>query len=371
MAALPAPAPAPMPCFASAGARPAAASGLRDALHAALAAMWRAPDAAASKMWALKTFAEDAVIDVCAPVERVVGAEAFYDAFVAPVRAALQPRIQRRDDIFIGGVTRSNDREREDEGTRDGIWVAATGHYMGNFVAPLFGVPPAADGRLVVLRFGEYYRVDAASGAVLEAKIMVDLLDLALRAGHEIPLPHLLGTEGIYPPPATHDGVKPNDKDGSLGVQAAELVEAMLFDLHAFDPATFQSKNMTGKQGYWHADMMWYGPAGIGANFTYAGFDKHHRVSFLTAFPDREGGNHFCRIGDGNYVASSGWPSMTMTHAGDYLGVKATNRAMTLRVMDLWRCEDGQIMENWVLLDLVHLFDQMGVDLIGGIHAAN
>ena len=55
---------------------------------------------------------------------------------------------------------------------------------------------------------------------------------------------------------------------------------------------------------------------------------------------------------------------MTMTHKADYLGVKATNKAMTLRVMDFYRCADGKIMENWVCLDYLDLLQQMGVDLI-------
>ena len=55
---------------------------------------------------------------------------------------------------------------------------------------------------------------------------------------------------------------------------------------------------------------------------------------------------------------------MTMTHQGDYLGVKATGRPLTLRVMDFYRCAGGKILENWVLLDYLELFNQMGVDLI-------
>jgi predicted ester cyclase len=55
---------------------------------------------------------------------------------------------------------------------------------------------------------------------------------------------------------------------------------------------------------------------------------------------------------------------MTMTHRGDYLGTPATGRAMTCRVMDFWRVQDGTIRENWVLLDLIDLFAQMGVDLL-------
>jgi hypothetical protein len=73
---------------------------------------------------------------------------------------------------------------------------------------------------------------------------------------------------------------------------------------------------------------------------------------------------HYCRIGDGNYAAVSGWPSMTMTHKGDYFGVPATNRQLTLRVMDFYRCAGGKIMENWVLPDYLDLFQQMGRDLL-------
>ena len=39
-------------------------------------------------------------------------------------------------------------------------------------------------------------------------------------------------------------------------------------------------------------------------------------------------------------------------------------KALTLRVMDFYRCAGGKIMENWVLLDYLDLFDQMGVDLL-------
>ena len=78
-----------------------------------------------------------------------------------------------------------------------------------------------------------------------------------------------------------------------------DIIEGMINDLHAYDPQTFQSKGQTGAGGYWHPNMFWYGPAGIGSNYTYPGFDKDHRIPFLTAFPDRKGGNHYCRIGDG------------------------------------------------------------------------
>lgn len=253
----------------------------------------------------------------------------------------------RRDEIVMGGRSR----------TGSGDWIACLGHYVGNLTAPLFGIAP--HGKLVFLRYGEFYRM--ADGRIAEAFLLPDLLELMRQTGR-MPLPSLLGTEMLFPSPATHDGVCPARPERSES--SVRLVEAMLSDLHRYDPATFQSVGQTGDMGYWHRDMLWFGPAGIGSNFTYAGFDRDHRVPFLTAFPDRKGGNHFARFGDGDFVGSGGWPSMTMTHLGPYLGVPPTGRALTLRVMDFWRVEGGKIRENWVLLDLLHLFAQMGVDLL-------
>ncbi len=106
---------------------------------------------------------------------------------------------------------------------------------------------------------------------------------------------------------------------------------------------------------------------GIGSNARWAGLGKDHHSPFLCAFPDRRGGNHYCRIGDGVDAAISGWPPMTMTHRHRYLGVPATNRALTLRVMDFYRCTPGpagdRIAENWVLLDHADLLRQMGHDI--------
>ena len=34
--------------------------------------------------------------------------------------------------------------------------------------------------------------------------------------------------------------------------------------------------------------------------------------------------------------------------------------------MDFWRVEDGKIAENYVLLDIIDFFRQIGVDLLDG-----
>ncbi len=290
---------------------------------------------------------DDTSWDVSSPVGRLIGPDAVLEGLIRPIRRSLSAA-RRRDEIFIGG-----DNRRE----TGGRWIAAVTHYVGNFDAPLFGIRHSD--HLAFLRSGEFYRIE--NGRIAEAKLIVDFIDLMRQTGR-YPLPQLLGTEMLFPGPATHDGVLPEGADRSEAT--LDVVEGMLRDLHDFDPVTFTSRDQTGANGYWHEDMLWYGPAGIGSNYRWDGFVKDHRESFLRAFPDRKGGNHYCRIGDGDYAAVSGWPSMTMTHRGDYLGVPATDRSLTLRVMDFYRCAGGKIMENWVLLDYLDLFDQLGIDLI-------
>jgi predicted ester cyclase len=315
--------------------------------HTFLNSLVRAPESVLSDL-VHEHLAPDCDWELSHPINRLVGPEAVLDEFLRPLRSALT-RVQRRDEIFIGG-----DNRREEGGQ----WVASVTHYLGNFDAPFLGIAPSH--HLMFLRAGEFYRID--NGLITKARIILDIPDMIRQCGID-PFGLSYGLETLFPGPATHDGVLPKGGAGQ-GEASLDVVEGMLADLHHFDPNTFSSSNQTGASGYWHEDMLWYGPAGIGSNYLWSGFVKDHREGFLRAFPDRKGGNHYCRIGDGNYAAISGWPSMTMTFQGDYLGVKADGRALTLRVMDFYRCADGKIMENWVLLDYNDLMAQMGVDLI-------
>lgn len=319
---------------------------VRAGAHGFLNRMISAPEAELTELMAAH-LTPDTRWDVAFPINRLDGVEAVLEGLILPLRQAL-PQVRRRDEIFIGGPNRRG----------SGDWVASITHYVGNFTAPLVGIAP--NDRMVFLRSGEFYRIE--DGRITEAKLIIDFLDL-LRQIDRFPLPRVLGTEMLFPGPATHDGVLPDGRD--RGGLSLDIVEGMLADLTTYDPVTFLSKGQTGQGGYWHEDMLWYGPGGIGSNYRWSGFVKDHREPFLIAFPDRVGGNHYCRIGDGDYAAVGGWPSMTMTHKGDYLGVTATNKSLTLRVMDFYRCADARIMENWVLLDYLDLFDQMGVDLLG------
>ncbi len=69
-------------------------------------------------------------------------------------------------------------------------------------------------------------------------------------------------------------------------------------------------------------------------------------------------------IGEGEYAAAMG--SVTATHAGEFLGAEGTGKTINLKYMDFWKIEDGKIVENWVLLDVVDFFRQFGIDLLDG-----
>ncbi|WP_299676610.1 ester cyclase [uncultured Roseobacter sp.] len=317
---------------------------LQQKIHDLLNTLLRGDDATMRRRCA-QVLHPDCAFEMSHPLGRLDGIDAIAEGFYAPLRAALR-HVYRRDEIFITGMNRR---------AEGGQWIAAVTHYVGTFDAAFFGIKPS--GRLAFLRAGEFYRVE--DRRITQARIILDLPDLMRQAGRD-PFGGQLGLEGLFPGPATHDGVLPQTGDGGASL---DLVEAMLGDLHVYDPATGGSKGQTGADGYWAEDMMWYGPCGIGSNYRWEGFVKDHRAPFLAAFPDRKGGNHYCRIGDGNFAAVSGWPSMTMTHRGPYLGVAPTGRDLTLRVMDFYRCAGGKIAENWVLLDYMDLMRQMGVDL--------
>ena len=168
--------------------------------------------------------------------------------------------------------------------------------------------------------------------------------------------------EGIVPGPSTKDGVLLVETDTVNSQSSVNLVGAMISGLMKYDQVSLDSME---QHKYWHPKkMMWYGPSGIGTTSGLQGFEDHHQRPFLQAFPNRKGGNHIAHFGDGNYASTTGWPSISATHEGSYLGMPASGKQITMRVMDWWRREDDSLIENWVLIDLIDLFMQLGVDLL-------
>ncbi len=277
------------------------------------------------------------------PLNDLAGVEQVISTFWRPLTHAL-PDIERRDDIFFGGVFKSQQ------------WLCATGHFTGTFTHDWLGIP--ATRKTLNIRFGEFLRLEQRK--VVETYIILDILDVMRQAGCW-PIAPSLGAIDRVPGPVTHDGLVFAPQPEAETQLSLKLVEAMAAGLLEYDGKTLRSMGMTR---FWHPKMMWYGPAGIGTARGLKGFEDHHQIPFLKAFPDRVGGNHKARFAEGTFVGSTGWPSVNATHSGSgFLGLPATGKRIGMRVMDFWRREGDLLRENWVFIDLIELLLQMGVDV--------
>jgi predicted ester cyclase len=272
----------------------------------------------------------------------LIGAEQIGSTWWNPLVTAF-PDLERRDQLILGG----------DHAGRS--WVGVLGCYQANFVRPFFDIPPT--GGVVYLRFGEMHEV--RDQRIRRSWILVDFADLMHQAGCW-PMAPSLGTEGVWPGPATQAGLKLDVTDPIGGAESLRVVRAMHGALLSFDGRHLESMDHAK---YWAPDFMWYGPSGIGTTRGLDGFRIHHQIPFLRALPDRSGGENVY-LGDGEFVANAAWPGMSATHTGgDWLGLAPTGKKFTIRVMDFYRLEQGLLAENWVPIDIVDILYQLGVDV--------
>lgn len=293
--------------------------------------------------------APDAVFRLAHPIGIHLGVDAYFDAAYAPLLKAW-PDLERRDFIVIAGQD------------ADGVeWVGCAGYYTGTFVAPWLDIPPT--GHQAHMRFHEFYRME--QGAIVEMQALWDIPEVMMQAG-AWPMAPSLGREMLVPGPAAQDGMMQGPWDADTAKSSCDLVLDMLAHL-TLHPAQGGPELMEMDR-FWHKRMNWYGPAGIGSMRGHAGFRNWHQIPFLSAMPDR-GQNeedithHF--FGDGPYVAVTGWPNMKQTISGDgWLGIAPADQVITLKSLDFWRNDNGLIRENWVLVDLLDVYAQLGVDVM-------
>lgn len=315
----------------------------------------------------------DAQWRVAHPMNEMAGNAAALAGVWWPLKTAL-PDLERRDLILVGGCYL---------GRR---YFAAMGHYCGTMRGDWLGIP--ATGKTVTLRYGEVWQIDEA-GQVVQANLLWDVLDLMRQAGLW-PLAPSLGVEEPWQGPITADGVRLDPSDPVLGRDSLEQTLAMHKTLAEFDDRGRLSREALiamPQREHWHPKMMWYGPAGIGTTRGLDGFVDGHQMSFRVAFhrPQgtfeevtaeraRHGAGHYIRIGDGPYSVTGGWPSVYAMHmGGGFCGMPPTGKPVFMRVMDFYLHHEGLIRENWVPLDMLDLFRQMGVDVMAralGPHGA-
>ena len=300
-------------------------------------------DAAELRGQLREIFAPDCLAQLAHPLETLAGADGLYEAAYAPLLAAV-PDLERRDFIVMAGESNGGD------------WVGCCGHYMGVFEGPWLDIPPTR--HLMAMRYHEFFRLE--DGLIVEMQALWDIPQVMLQAG-AWPMMPSLAPEWVVPGPATEDGIITAAYDQAKSQASLDWVTAMLVALER-SPEGLAAMQI---DRHWHPKMMWYGPAGIGSMRRISGFRNWHQIPFLKALPDRrvfkDKGIFF---GDGDYVGFTGWPGMSMTITGDgWLGIAPANQEITMRSLDFWRCEKGLIRENWVLIDLLHVYAQIGVDV--------
>ena len=299
-----------------------------------------------------ETFASDAQIHLAFPFEDLEGAEGLWDQALSALAVAM-PDVERRDCILMAG-----------QDDQDDNWVGCCGHYTGTWQEPFLDIP--ATGQQAAMRYHEFFHM--VDGRVVEMQALWDIPEMMMQAG-VWPMGPSLGRYWQAPAPATQDGIHRSPRDATTSQASVDWVTGMLTDMgrHPGEP-----EEVMRLDHWWHPKFSWYGPAGIGTARGVYGFRHWHQIPFLAAMPDRRvdfsSVSHF--FGDNDYVGVTAWPGMAMTVTGDgWLGIAPSDREITMRSLDFWRLETdpktGQrsIRENWVLVDLLHVWDQLGVDV--------
>ena len=285
------------------------------------------------------------------PIKELQGANAFISEFWQPLLHSF-PDLQRQCHILLGGKSSG----RADGGNDGRMWVGGTGLFNATFENDYLTIP--ANGKAVSIRWGEFCCVE--EDRIVETYCLLDVVDLMQQVGVQV-LPPSRGIDGIYPPPRAKDGILLEAQDEHESADSLDHIRRFIFDaLNSYDQAALKSM---GIADFFHPDVQWYGPGGIGACLSLQEFEENHQRHWLRAYPDRQVQDLDALIAEGSYSGGPGWAGVKATHTGDYLDAKATNEPVEFNGLDFWKLENGMYIENWVFVDMIHLFRQFGIDL--------
>lgn len=288
------------------------------------------------------------------PFHEQTGPEAIANTFWVPFLQAFST-VQRREDIFFAGLN-------EMDGFQ-GQWTCSMGHLMGLFDAPFLNIPPTR--KMAFLRYAEFNRVE--NGRITQSALFVDLLHLMLQAGLNPLRAPQTGLHLIQPGPLTHDGLLLGPQDAAAGAQTLSRINQMIGSIdHANaspDPLPPEHELVQD----WHDDMIWWGPAGIGATYTIDRYIEQHQGPFRRGISGRSFNGHLCRMAEGTYGGFFGWPNLTLTNKGGFMGVPANDIRADMRVVDVYRREGDKLAENWIFIDMLHFLKMQGVDVLAEI----
>lgn len=282
------------------------------------------------------------------PFRELHGAEVVAEAFWAPLMRSLT-RMQRRQDIFIGGTNEISGEQ----------WVMSMGNLMGLFDVDWLGIPRTR--KMANLRYAEFNCVE--NGKISQTGLFIDTIGLMAQAG-VYPLPPSTGAYFNYPGPRTHDGLLYDDAPEEEGVATLALVNEMIQDLHELNESGSMGCPPELLERTWSDEMIWYGPAGIGATYTIPRYQEQHQLPFRGSLADKKFEGHVCRLAEGNFACFFGWPNLSNTPIGGWLGLPGGKANAMMQVVDVYRREGDKLAENWVFIDLPYWLKQQGLDVL-------
>jgi predicted ester cyclase len=283
------------------------------------------------------------------PFNELSGPDAVAGTVWEPMRRSIKP-LQRRQDIFMAGLSETDQQ----------IWVCSMGHFMGLLDESWLGVPTT--GKLVYLRYAEFHRV--AAGRIAECGFFCDVLGLMKQVGLS-PLPPSTAADILVPGPRTHDGLLFEAQDDAESARTLALVNQMKDDLVG-SPSFGTPTSVLART--WQNGMLWFGPGGIGSTYTIDRYAIQHQGPFSRGLSNVTFNGHVCRFAEGHYAGWFGWPNLTMTPNGGFLGLPSSPKRVDMRVVDIYRREQDKLAENWILIDLLHWLLQQDVDILDRMH---
>jgi hypothetical protein len=161
----------------------------------------------------------------------------------------------------------------------------------------------------------------------------------------------------------THGGLLFADADPAESAETAAAIDRMVTDISRWSGGKSEPLVEELRRS-WTEDMIWWGPAGIGATYTIPRYAEQHSGPFRRAFVERQFNGHICSIAEGHFGGFFGWPNLTLTNRGGFMGMPAGGGPADMRVIDMYRREGDKLAENWIFIDLLHWMAQQGVDVL-------
>ena len=299
-----------------------------------------------------KYISEDYIWRGFHPFNEITDTKEVSEIFWQPFRHAFK-NIQRRMDIFIAGKNQIDGFES--------VWVVSMGHLMGLFDNEWLGIAPSR--KMALLRYCEFNKVE--NGKITETAMFFDIPHVMLQVGLN-PFPPQTGAHLVQPGPMTHEGLLFEEQDEEIGEKTLASINFMIEDIKGWKH-TGKISLVDELRASWNEDMIWWGPAGIGSSYTIERYAEQHSGPFRAGFKDRISNGHLCKLAEGNFGGFFGWPNLTLTPTGGFMGMPASEKPGDMRVIDLYRREGDKLSENWIFIDLLHFWKQQGVDILDRI----